>query len=388
MSRRKPKRAGSRAPLQSNGRTPTFNSRRQSGAHKCRPHTRPLHFEPLEDRRLLSASPIVVTTLADTVDFNDGLTSLREAIFAANTVPGADTITFAPALTANGPAKILLSQGQLAITDALTITGPGAELLTIDASGNDQGTSVLVFRDSDSSTQFPAAVSGLTLTGGNRSRGGGILSYESLDVKDCVITGNSGHDGAAIYSVHGTLNLQSSTVTGNSSDKSVIGAFQGDLILTDSTINENSLTGLSRAGIVYAISGNLSIAHTTISSNSSDQSPLASNLPSAIGGHECDVTADGLTAAANKSLGGFSMQDSTTRTIQITDSTFADNDGTGINISNRGTTTVTNCSISGNGNSGAVWALPEVRHWPIHWCTITAERWAESRLVAAPPAHC
>src|SRR5262245_46801848 len=72
-------------------------------------YRRALRLEPLEDRRMLAV--ITVTTTADTVNFNDGVTSLREAIFAANTVPGADTIEFAPALTAGGPARILLTQG-------------------------------------------------------------------------------------------------------------------------------------------------------------------------------------------------------------------------------------------------------------------------------------
>ena len=98
-------------------------------------YRRRLRLEPLEDRRQLAL--VTVTTVADTVDFNDGVTSLREAIFATNIVPGGDTIEFAPAITASGPATILLTQGELAITDDVSILGPGAELLTIDASGND-----------------------------------------------------------------------------------------------------------------------------------------------------------------------------------------------------------------------------------------------------------
>lgn len=46
---------------------------------------------------------MIVTTLSDTIDFNDGLTSLREALFATNLVVGPDAIDFAPALTAAGP---------------------------------------------------------------------------------------------------------------------------------------------------------------------------------------------------------------------------------------------------------------------------------------------
>ena len=99
------------------------------------PYSRRLRIEPLEDRRLLAV--VTVNTLDDTVDFNDGVTSLREAIFATNHGGGADTIEFAAALTSGGPATIMLTQGELKITDSLTINGPGANLLTIDASGND-----------------------------------------------------------------------------------------------------------------------------------------------------------------------------------------------------------------------------------------------------------
>ena len=81
----------------------------------------------------------VVDTLADENDgdLSPGDFSLREAIDFANTRAGHDTIEFSPALTAGGPATILLTHGELAITDAVTINGPGADLLTIDASGND-----------------------------------------------------------------------------------------------------------------------------------------------------------------------------------------------------------------------------------------------------------
>ena len=115
------------------------NSRRApdpgSAATRAMPLRRRLRFEPLEDRRLLAV--VTVSTLDDTVDFNDGVTSLREAVFATNLVGGADTIQFAAALTSGGPATLTLTQGELKITDALSINGPGADLLTIDASGND-----------------------------------------------------------------------------------------------------------------------------------------------------------------------------------------------------------------------------------------------------------
>ena len=169
-------------------------------------YQRALRLEPLEDRRLLAL--VTVTTLGDTVDFNDGVTSLREAIFAANTVPGADTIEFAPALTAGGPATILLTQGELAITDSLTIDGPGADLLTIDASGNDPtpdiddhlGSRVARIDSLSGSPGIQVSLNDMTLTGGDtQSPGGAIYSLVPITMTDCVIRDNAaGGDGGGV----------------------------------------------------------------------------------------------------------------------------------------------------------------------------------------------
>ena len=85
---------------------------------------------------------LIVDTLVDESDgdYSRFDLSLREAIELANANPTLDKIQFDPLLTATAgplPATILLTQGELLITDSLTITGPGADLLTIDASGND-----------------------------------------------------------------------------------------------------------------------------------------------------------------------------------------------------------------------------------------------------------
>src|SRR5207302_280576 len=79
------------------------------------------------------ALALVVDTTDDLVDgdYSPSHLSLREAIGLANVNPGADTITFAPAL--NGQT-ITLTTGELQVSDDVTITGPGANLLTV--SGN------------------------------------------------------------------------------------------------------------------------------------------------------------------------------------------------------------------------------------------------------------
>ncbi len=79
--------------------------RTRSSARLRRPRRR-LRLEPLEPRQLLAT--LTVTTDQDVVDFNDGVTSLREAIFATNMFPGPDEIVFD--FGHDGPAVIRWSR--------------------------------------------------------------------------------------------------------------------------------------------------------------------------------------------------------------------------------------------------------------------------------------
>ena len=179
-------------------------------------YARSLRCELLEDRRLLAQ--LTVTTDQDVIDFNDGETSLREAIFAANIVPGADEIVFD--FGHDGPATILLTQGELKIEDSLTITGPGAELLTIDAQQQSR-----IFNISATTGDF--ASSGMTLTKGSTSgedaafSGGAIHSTSTglLTLDGVHFVGNRtlGLDarGGAVYA-SATLDIQDSLFLENS----------------------------------------------------------------------------------------------------------------------------------------------------------------------------
>src|SRR5262245_43042485 len=74
-------------------------------------------LEVLEDRQ--TPAVLTVNSLLDNAIAGDNLVTLREALLAANsdgatdlgqTGSGADTIVFDPALTASGPATVLLGQ--------------------------------------------------------------------------------------------------------------------------------------------------------------------------------------------------------------------------------------------------------------------------------------
>src|SRR5437588_12562628 len=77
--------------------------------------------EALEDR----ATPATFTVLNAT---DAGAGSLRQAITDANAAAGADTIVFAPALLGK---TIALAAALPAVTDTLTLTGPGQADLTV-----------------------------------------------------------------------------------------------------------------------------------------------------------------------------------------------------------------------------------------------------------------
>src|SRR4051812_2306126 len=118
---------------------------------------RRLGVELLEGR--LVPSTFTVLNLAD-----GGVGSLRQAVLDANARPGADAIAFAPGVE----GTVALTGGELAITDQLTVAGPGADRLTVSG-----GHASRVFN----LTASQVAISGLRvadgLATGNTALGGG-----------------------------------------------------------------------------------------------------------------------------------------------------------------------------------------------------------------------
>jgi hypothetical protein len=224
---------------------------------------------------------VVVDQLGDVVDGNTGTgeLSLREALASAN-LGTADEITFAPALTNNGPVTISLTGGELTITNSMTISGPSSNLLAIDATGNDptpalnNGDGSRVFNVSDANSSFiQVLISGLTLTGGDvATDGGAIYNSEFLSLSECTITGNkAGFNGGGVYNYYGNFNIINSTISANESRlgggiaNKTIFTFSANNTITSSTISGN-MASMGGGGVMN-LYGLMDIRHSTITGN-------------------------------------------------------------------------------------------------------------------------
>ncbi len=164
-------------------------------------------------------------TFTVTSSADDGPGSLRAAVAEANALEGVDDVVFdLPLPDAGAPLAITLTTGAIVISEGVSIVGPGADALTIDADDTDS-----VFRVERrvdfgyySYTRYDVegevTIEGLTLTGGYADESGGaIFAYDaSVTVDSCVLTGNfAPEDGGAIFHYNGTLAVVDSHVVGN-----------------------------------------------------------------------------------------------------------------------------------------------------------------------------
>jgi predicted outer membrane repeat protein len=179
----------------------------------------------------LAATTYTVTTLADATGSCTGAscTTLRAAIMEANSASG-NTINF------TGLSGIItLTSALPAITQSMTVAGPGAGNLAI--SGNN---AYQIFNINNSSATV--AISGLTLANGivTGSEGGAINNMGTLTVTNSTFAGNSASSGGAIYN-GGTLTVGNSTLSGNSTPGAGGAIFNfGSTNVTNSTFAGNS----------------------------------------------------------------------------------------------------------------------------------------------------
>ncbi len=288
---------------------------------------------------LVIPSNLVVTTLVDKLDTNydPANLSLREALALANADPDANTINFAPSLDGG---TISLSLGELAITDSVTIEGPGAAELTVNANSQSR---IFDVGDGSDATNISVEIDGLTLTGGRADDGGAVYSSaENLALNFVNITGNTANiSGAGVYAL-------------------VITDTPTEIAIQNCTISENSAI-MDGGGIYVYTSGALTIQNDTISQNTAYD--YGGGISATVYGgtstiQNCSFTGNsagmgggGVWAGA---LGGGAA------TIQ--NSTISGNSsggpGGGIFLSADGTATIEDNTISGNSavSGGGVYA--------------------------------
>jgi hypothetical protein len=188
--------------------------------------------------------------------------TLRDAINDSNASTGvSDVISFRSGVT----GTITLGSDLPAITDPVSIHGPGADSITVD------GASLHRIFDVRPSTPGDAVlISGLELTHANADtsaingdRGGAVLNETAdLTLADTIITGNTSPSyGAGIYS--GCDDACGATA-GN--------AYVADLTLARVTLSDNHSTGAAGGG-VYLNYGSATIFSSTINGNSGNWGP-------------------------------------------------------------------------------------------------------------------
>jgi hypothetical protein len=214
----------------------------------------------LEVRALLSTYLVIGTGDAGVgVGFKG---DLRYAIEKADRDTGNSTIVFAPILLGK---TIALNTGTLEIdkpSGTLTIRGPGAGELAISG-----GQETQVF---DVAPSTRATISGLTITGGLGTEGGGVYNDGSLTLVDCTVSGNTdlgGGGGGVANGFLGVMTILDSTISGNVTKGADGGgiANAGIATIIRSTITGNASRGGSGGGVANA--GIMTIGDSTVSGN-------------------------------------------------------------------------------------------------------------------------
>lgn len=192
--------------------------------------------------------------------------SLREAVKAAENAFSDDNIYFAGSL--NGQSITLTAEISVANPGTMTITGPSANLLTID--GGAGSNRIFFFANGT------IVISDVTLTGGNAEGGaapgiGGAVAINggNLTLNRVHVTGNSvTQTGGGVGNLGGTLKIRNSTFSLNTAGNhgGAIDNFGGGtLTVVNSTFSGNS--AVNQGGGIFNFSAAVTIVNSTFSGN-------------------------------------------------------------------------------------------------------------------------
>jgi hypothetical protein len=233
---------------------------------------RRLAMEPLEQRRMLAVFTVTNLDDAPVGMSGDAPGTLRQAVFDANSSPGADIIRFAPGLGGTVNLSVVgdttVGASALLITSEIIIEGGGVtiardeaavemRLLHVTAAGSVTLDAVML------TGGVTRGTSGGAGQNGGEARGGAIYNEGAVHVVGSTIYDNQAIGGTAgaggqggsgrgggIYNDGGTIVIINSTFSRNSALSG-----SGATLLT------------SFGGAVYGTNGSLSIHNSTITSN-------------------------------------------------------------------------------------------------------------------------
>src|SRR5437762_9871264 len=139
--------------------------------------TRSLFLITLLCIAMISVQMVQATTITVTNINDSGTGSLRQALADAH---DGDTIDFLPLFVTG---TIALFNGQLMVNNSVTISGPGVDILAVDARH--------VSRVFYIASGKIATITGLTITNGSAEKGGGIyIDQATLTLDSCTVSGN------------------------------------------------------------------------------------------------------------------------------------------------------------------------------------------------------
>jgi parallel beta-helix repeat protein len=284
---------------------------------------------------------LVVNTTQDVINSIDGTTSLREAIEYALTLTTASTITFSPAVFSI-PQIIVLTLGELSLSNAATITiaGPGASLLTI--SGNSANR---VFDVTGS-----AALSGLTITHGMALSGAGLENdHGTLELTDCTVTNNTASlYGGGLFANGGTTSLADCTISGNSAALGAgVESQSGTIALSGSSISRNTAAG-EGGGLRVVGASAPTVTDCTINNNTAKVGAGVSNEGATLTMTGCTVSGNSAAEQFEGGGGIIEAEGGSTMLINCTVSGNSTTNGGGGMYARSGSATLINCTVSGN----------------------------------------
>ncbi len=350
----------------------------------------------------LSLLPVPVahaaTFIVDTTDDTDDATpgngvcadssgdcSLRAAITEANALAGPDIITlpagtYTLTITIAGRPEEANAEGDLDITDDLTINGASAANTIVQAGTDDTNGIDRVFHiPSPAGDGVTVTFNDLTIRYGYLSGtqdgdvdDGAAIHNETgatVNINDCIITENTVADGdndAAIANQGldggGTININNCTISDNSSDDDGGGVFNlqqtggtSTINIANSTIFKN--TTEERGGGVYNEGGTVTVSSSLITFNEAEHSDRGDGggIANRKGGTliVSNSTFSGNIADHDGGAVYVGVDDSSETQATITTSTFsgntAGNNGGGVHVEDdEATVTLTNVTISSN----------------------------------------